>query len=474
MLFSRLQLTLCNNYATIGHMKATSSRKPKQGGKEQPEWPKPVQPGRAIVRVYRRKTPSGYDNFMVETYTPDPERPGKERRGFKCYTDEADAVSAAETLAKRIDARDFVAANMSAAEAIEYADAVAALKPFGVTVRDATAVVAQALKIIGDLSNLNAAVKFYVERRKQVTKKSVARVAVELLKVKKARGASVRYYQDLRLRLQCFVRDCRKDASAVTTADVQDWLDNLKASKGKPLSPQSYKNYKTILYTLFEFAVARGYAHDNPVANVEKLKVRGSDVEVFTATEIARLLTAADATLPAFVPVLAVGAFAGLRSAELERLEWSDIDLTAKHIVLAASKSKTASRRIVPIADNLAQWLQPYGNKQGKVWTGTHDEFYDAQQTIAAATEVKADEEKNIKAARPVVWKQNGLRHSYASYRFAQTSDAGRVAGELGNSASVVHRHYRELTKPADAEKWFAVRPADVPANVVPMTAATA
>jgi hypothetical protein len=45
--------------------------------------------------------------------------------------------------------------------------------------------------------------------------------------------------------------------------------------------------------------------------------------------------------------------------------------------------------------------------------------------------------ENNVAAQKPIKWKANGLRHSYASYRFAQTADAGRVAGELGNSAAV-------------------------------------
>ena len=82
---------------------------------------------------------------------------------------------------------------------------------------------------------------------------------------------------------------------------------------------------------------------------------------------------------------------------------------------------------------------------------GGHDEFYDAQQETAAATEVKANPDKGTKGEKPVKWKTNALRHSFVSYRFAQTGDAGRVAGELGNSAAVVHRHYRERVKPADA-----------------------
>ena len=75
-------------------------------------------------------------------------------------------------------------------------------------------------------------------------------------------------------------------------SDVQAWLDSQKADKGKPLSPQTYKNYRTVLHTLFKFAVARGYAADNPVEGVEKLRVRSGDIEIFKPLEIARLLAA--------------------------------------------------------------------------------------------------------------------------------------------------------------------------------------
>ena len=68
-------------------------------------------------------------------------------------------------------------------------------------------------------------------------------------------------------------------------------------------------------------------------------------------------------------------------------------------------------------------------------------------------------------------WKPNGLRHSFASYRLADVQNAAQVALEMGNSASVVFRHYRELVKPADAVKWFNVRP-ETPANVTSLAAA--
>ena len=79
---------------------------------------------------------------------------------------------------------------------------------------------------------------------------------------------------------------------------------------------------------------------------------------------------------------------------------------------------------------------------------------------------------EGIKAVQPVKWKANALRHSYASYRFAQTGDVGRVAGELGNSPAIVHRHYRELVSATDADRWFSVLP-ESPGNVVQMKKAS-
>ena len=287
-------------------------------------------------------------------------------------------------------------------------------------------------------------------------------VIAELLAIKESRGAAIPYLNDLRSRFKRIAGSFIKDACNVTTADVQAWLD------AQGFSGQGYTDYRRVLQLLFNHAVARGYALDNPVVGTERVKVRRGETQVFTPTEISRLLAKAS---PDFLPVLALGAFAGVRSAEIERMEWSDIDLVGRHVIVGANRAKTAGRRIVPICDALLAWLLPYAERQGRIWPGTHDAFYDAQKATADATGVKADPETGIKALPPVKWKSNALRHSFASYRFAQTGDAGRVAGELGNSAAVVHKHYRELVKPADAEKWFNVKP-ETPANVLPMSAA--
>ncbi|HXE42086.1 MAG TPA: hypothetical protein VN516_03590 [Candidatus Baltobacteraceae bacterium] len=251
--------------------------------------------------------------------------------------------------------------------------------------------------------------------------------------------------------MEKFADDCTKEAANVTTHDVQDWLD------GQKLAAQHYRNFRTVLNTLFEHARARSYCFKNPIEEVEKIKVpNGGNITIFSPDEIASLLSSSS---PEFLPVVALGAFAGLRTAEIERIEWQEIDLRGGFIHVGADKAKTASRRLVPIQANLAAWLAPYANRTGIVWQGTSNEL---QHTRAAT----------VKAAG-VAWKDNGARHSYISYRLAEIQDAAKVALEAGNSPNVVFKHYRELVKPADAAKWFSVKP-EAASNVVTLATARA
>lgn len=406
-------------------MDATASRNKEKA----PGWPRKFRLGRIEVSIYRRKTPSGGTGFLVANYS------GGKRR-LDSYPTEAEAMSAAERLARQLSQRDVLAASLTNEQAAEYASAVQSLEPFNAPLAAAASTLAECLKLVGDLPTLHAAAKFFVARNKQVTRKSVEEVVSELLAVKESRGASVRYLEDLRSRLGRIAEAFRTDACDVTTSDLQAWLDAQK------LARQTYANFRRVAHLFFEFAVARGYASDNPVAGVESLKIQGGDVAIFTPEEIQTLI---DHATSEFLPCLVIGAFAGLRSAEIERLHWKDIDIAGRCIVVGRRQSKTATRRIVPISDNLAAWLAPYTGRTDQIWQRTHEAFYKAQKATAKAAGLD--------------WKSNALRHSYASYRFALTGDAGRVAGELGNSASIVHRHYRELVKPAQAERWFAVSP---------------
>jgi len=66
---------------------------------------------------------------------------------------------------------------------------------------------------------------------------------------------------------------------------------------------------------------------------------------------------------------------------------------------------------------------------------------------------------------------QHALRHSYATYRLAQTQDAAKTALELGNSPTMLFRNYRQLADETQASGWFAIAPTQL-ANVVQMKGA--
>ncbi len=417
-------------------MNATPSRKPKQAE----TWPRKVTVGRVSVSVYRRLTPLGNFAYMVANYAD-----GKRR--FDSYATEADALDAAGKLARQLSARDTIGASMTREQSVEYASAIQSLQPLGLTLSAAVAAIVEAVKLTGDLPGVAAAARFYKAKHKSVTPKRVADVVAELLALKKARGAAARYLDDLQFRLEKFADKFPCNIGSVTTADVQAWLDGLK------LSSQSYANNRRCVHLLFEHGVARGYCLDNPAADVERPKIRNGEVKIFTPDETRKLLAAAPED---FLPCLALGLFAGLRSAELERLEWKDIDLKQGHVVVGADAAKTASRRIVPIVENLALWLAPYAGRTGGLWTHGRDYFHKRQDATAKAADV--------------AWKANGCRHSFASYSFALCADAGRVAGYCGNSPGVIHRHYKQLCTPADAQNFFSIKPA-IAVNVLPATA---
>jgi len=281
----------------------------------------------------------------------------------------------------------------------------------------------------------------------------VAELIAMFLKAKKADGRAPRYLADLQTRLGAF-RDSFGDklTAAVTTRDLDDWLHGL------PLGPQSRVNYRRVLHALFNFACAREFARENPVTRTGKPKVFAKEPGILTPVQFERLLNAADERLR---PALAIGGFAGLRPAELHRLTWDAVNLEERHVSVSAKTSKTASRRLVPICENLLAWLLTAPKRVGPV----------LPLSVAIERELTQGARN---AAGIKTWPADALRHSWVTYRFALTGDAARTAAEAGHDQAVLHRHYRALATHAEAERWFAILPGDHAAKTVAFEPAAA
>jgi integrase len=396
-----------------------------------------VRRGNVQVRIYSVTRKSGVQKgvrfYQVADYT------GGSRK-LVSFGSLSDAKIAAERVATLLSRGETYAAGFGAEERAIFSRLTEIIKPLNVPLEVAVSDYVEASKLLGgNRQRLIEAAQFFVQRNPSaLPEKTVTDAVAELIQSKRALRASDRYVQDLQSRLSRFATSFQTNVSTLTTPLIQRWLEELK------LSPQSLKNYRTVLHLFFKFCSTRGYVYRgfNPVAETESIRVRPGDIEVFTPDEFAKLLSAAESE---YRPCLALQGLAGLRSNEVERIEWSDIDLKTGIILISRGVAKTASRRTIPIGKALSLWLGKAKNRTGKVWPGTHNQFYQLQCATASVAKV--------------AWKHNGLRHSYASYRFALVPDAGKVASELGHSAAILHKHYREMAKRTVAEEWFEVSP---------------
>jgi integrase len=417
-------------------MSNTSPSQPKQADK----WPRKITIGRVTVKVYKRLTPAGKVGFRVENYS------GSKRR-LDSYSDEADALDAANKLARQLSQRDVIGASLTREQSIEFASVVQSLQPLGLTLSAAIAAIVEAVKEVGDLPTVGAAIHFYKTKHTPIVEKSVSDIVTDLIAEKKARGKKERHIEGLTYRLGKFAEAFKCNISDVKDVDIQAWLDNRKTGA------RSYMHNRSAVNLLFNYAAdrKRRYVRENIVAAVDKIDVEDKEPEVFTPDEAQKLM--ANVTED-FLPCLAINLFAGLRSAEIQRLTWENIDLKQGHIVVRAGVAKTASRRIVDIEKNLALWLAPYAECKGKLWLHG-DNAYD-KRLVATAKAAGID------------WKQNAPRHSFISYALAICDNVTQVAACCGNSPAVIHKNYRKLVTKTDALNFFAIKPPKLISDSVP------
>jgi integrase len=234
--------------------------------------------------------------------------------------------------------------------------------------------------------------------------------------------------------------------ASITTEELDDWLSALPANRA---------SYRRHISVLFGVAKKRKIITANPISDTETPGKNDDAPEIFAVDELQTLLETAQRTQPDILPLIAIGAFAGLRSdvkdSEIARLDWSEVNQERGFIEVKARKAKTARRRLVSIQPNLAEWLQPYASMTGPVLPKG------ARRKLEA-----------VRKGSGVTWKRNGLRHSFASYRLAATNDAPKVAAELGHpNPTLLYNTYRELVHPDEAARYWKIAPAAEAGNLV-------
>jgi integrase len=311
------------------------------------------------------------------------------------------------------------------------------LEPFGKTLRDAG----------------THYLRFLRESQRSIT---VSALAAEYLAMKESKGLSAVHMRDLRNRYAVFCADFGDcPVRTLSAKTIESWLNGLALSK------QSVKNFRSRIGAVLAYGVKHDYLEANPVLAIDAPKVVGKPPEILTVDQLIRLLNTATVEM---LPLIAIGAFAGVRTGELTKLDWRDVDIARGFVKIEAGNAKTARRRVIKMEPCLQQWLAPFAGRIGPIFTNTAKEascrFNQKMAPIA-------------KAAGIDQWPDNGLRHSFASYHYAKYQDAGKLAADLGHTTTkLIFSNYRELVHPEEGTRYFNILPPAPALNVVPMASA--
>ncbi len=425
-------------------MLTSNGRKQKTTGRKQKEKPIPFKVGSFAGTIYvTTKKVDGieYKVWRPAYYNPDGRRVirdcGSLERAQEVLREAGQAFGRAQP-----DALSFTPEERRDADA-----AMEILIPHGLTLYTAASKLTEAIAALPRGLTLMDAVRQAVARHPE-TDKTVAEIVAEIVKDREANGRSTKYLKDLTGRLGQFATAFTTTISSVNTAQVRTYVQGLRNTDGSPLAPRSRENHRRLIVTLFEYAAQQGYvARDTAadIANIQKPRVVAGPTGIFTPSQIEKVLMALTGSDRV---ICALGAFCGLRSAELSRLRWENIRMDQRVVVIDAQQTKTASRRVIPLPNNAIAWIAPLipSAASGQISRHNHADYTSKHLAETAQT-------------LGIPWVRNGLRHSWCSYRLAVTKNAALTAHEAGNSPQILHRHYNELVTQKEAEQWFSVTP---------------
>ncbi len=440
--------------------KERESKKNLENGANQPEsaesksasdFPATYRVGQIKATVYHTPT-NGCDSFTTVWY----EGPTRRRKSFP---DPNAAWDHAVMMVDSVSTNEVEEIRLSGEERLSYARAKPVLAEFGFTLDSVAVEYRDAKRLVRGRSLVEVARFYEAQRMRDVPKKTVSEVYEEMLLAKRDEGLSNRYIGDLRGRLRRFMADHDGEIFEVKGPAIRAWIQGLKVAN------RTRNNFRLSVQTLLSFAKAQRYLPKDwdEMEAVPLWKQKEEVAEIFSPSEMVSLLTLADSRL---LPFLVIGAFAGLQSAEVERLDWTKVNLQSGYITVDASIAKTNSRRLVPITPNLKVWLQKLRRTRGPVVEIAN--VPNAIQKLVDATRPARASEDEPEKEPTIPWRHNALRHSFYSYRLAEVKNAAQVALEAGNSPQMIFKHYRELVAEEQAKEWFAITPAEV-AKITPI-----
>ncbi|MBU1355686.1 MAG: tyrosine-type recombinase/integrase [Candidatus Edwardsbacteria bacterium] len=215
----------------------------------------------------------------------------------------------------------------------------------------------------------------------------------------------------------------------LTDIKPQD-IESYKEERSKNLKPASVNRDLACLRHMLNKAIQWGYLLSNPMKGIKLLKEPPGRLRFLSEEEIKRLLQ----ELPAGSKlIILVAMYTGMRRSEILNLNWSNVDL--KNRILVVEKTKTNERRIIPINDSLFSQLQELSAKK---------------KSEVVFAECRINLRRNftdaLKRANVRDFRFHDLRHTFASYLVMSGASIKVVQQLLGHKDLKMTMRYSHLS----------------------------
>ncbi len=323
----------------------------------------------------------------------------------------------------------------------------------------------EADSIMGDADPVEVA-RFWASFRKPPQTKSLSEAMGIYLNALSGLGRDTNYIRATRNVLQKLLAHFGdRELQTFLTEEISDYICNL------PFSAVTQKNNRTMLSASFGWFKDQGWLIENPVHGVHTPQVITPEPGILTVEETEKLFRENETADPEICGLLALGAFAGMRSSAIARVEYSELDFEHRGILTPAHKTKKKRRHYIEgLPDNLWEWLKVTPSSAFTM-TPRHYAHRRADAFVRAGLLIEQDDlnRDNLKRQKQGLPSlkisakappKNCLRHSFVTYHVALHRDVGKTALLVSHKSScVLWEHYLGIGKQENAKRYFDIRP---------------
>lgn len=257
--------------------------------------------------------------------------------------------------------------------------------------------------------------KFGIGTKKNTTFRELAEWYVRENPANKRPSSRKRDESSLKVLLPCFGPLPLND---ITAWHVEKYKRQRSQSKQRRhpdnrVSTRTVNMELALLKTMFNHAIRMGWTAKNPVKGVKLFPEKRSRTNYLTPHECRALI---DAATPHTRPVILALLHTGARVGEILSLDWQNVDMRHRQIILTNGKTVATEPEYIPIDDTLYQTLKEIGVKDmGPVFLNQHGEpLKDIRTQFRRALRVSGIEEQRRKQGKPKIWIHD-MRHTAAS-----------------------------------------------------------